>query len=69
MRFTPNSVAAYQKQHAMAHQKLGRIGRWLRSMPAPSNDKSPVHWGHINSVNEINNELERLISTVCDGLD
>jgi hypothetical protein len=57
-----NAEAAYESAHIVAQDLVQRIGELLFEMPAPGNDEHPIHWGHVGSVNEVNNRLSAVIA-------
>ncbi len=54
--------AAYENAHLVAQDLVQRIGELLFDQPAPGNDEHPIHWGHVGSLNEVNNRLSSVVA-------
>ncbi|MDP1563681.1 MAG: hypothetical protein Q8M16_20055 [Pirellulaceae bacterium] len=57
-----NAEAAYENAHLVAQDLLERVKELLFDMPAPGNDEHPIHWGHVGSINHVNEQLSELIA-------
>jgi hypothetical protein len=51
--------AAYTTQHAAALAQLQAIQSIIEAMPAP--DTVKLHWGHVGSLTEINEQLGNIL--------
>ena len=56
-----NAEATYKNAHSVAQDLVARIGELLFDLPAPNNSESPINWGHVGDINEINLQLSRVI--------
>lgn len=60
--------AAYENAHLVAQDLVARIGELLFDSPAPDNDEHPIHWGHVGTINEVNNRLSQIVAFL-DGTE
>ena len=58
---TNNAETTYKNAHSVAQDLVARIGELLFDLPAPNNSESPINWGHVGDINEINLQLSRVI--------
>jgi hypothetical protein len=54
--------AAYENAHLVAQDLVERIRELLFDLPAPGDDDHPIHWGHVGTINEVNNRLSQIIA-------
>jgi 4'-phosphopantetheinyl transferase EntD len=52
---------AYENAHMVARDLLERIGELLTDMPAPGDDEHPIDWGHVGSINHVNDLLSQVV--------
>jgi hypothetical protein len=57
-----NAEAAYENAHLVTRDLLQRIGELLADMPAPGDERQPIHWGHVGDVNEVNRRLAAVVA-------
>ena len=53
--------AVYKNAHLVAQDYVSRIRQLLFDMQAPNNSESPINWGHVGDIDEINLQLARVI--------
>lgn len=56
-----NAEAVYKNAHLVAQDLVSRIGELLFDTQAPNSSESPINWGHVGDINEINLQLSRVI--------
>jgi hypothetical protein len=57
--------AAYENAHLVAQDMIAKLAEVLFEMPAPGDDTaSPINWGHVGTLNEVNARLTDLIKFV-----
>jgi hypothetical protein len=54
--------AAYENAHLIARDLLARVEELLFDMPAPESEELPIDWGHVGSVNHVNELLSRAVA-------
>jgi hypothetical protein len=57
-----NADAAYENAHLIARDLLVRIEELLFDLPAPDSEEHPIDWGHVGSVNHVNELLSRAVA-------
>jgi hypothetical protein len=62
-----NAEAAYENAHLVTRDLLQRIGELLADMPAPGDERQPIHWGHVGDVNEVNRRLSQIIAFLSNA--
>jgi len=53
--------AAYENAHLVAQDLVERIRELLFDMPAPGVEETPIHWGHVGDVNNVNRQLSEVV--------
>ena len=51
---------AYEHAHLVAQDLVTRISELLTDMPAPDGE-TRIHWGHVGSVNHVNELLSQAV--------
>ena len=59
--------AAYENAHLVAQDQVERIKELLFDLPAPGVEETPIHWGHVGTVTEVNKQLFELIAFLESG--
>ena len=54
--------AAYENAHLIAQDLVEHIRELLFDMPAPGVEEHPINWGHVGSINEINQRLSQVVA-------
>ena len=54
--------AAYQAAHVEADCLTDRILDLIHDLPASGNDRQPVDWSHVGSLNEVNRRLQSVVA-------
>ena len=62
-----SAEAAYENAHIVAQDLVERVRELLFDLPAPDNDERPIHWGHVGSLNEVNNRLSAIVAFLDDS--
>ncbi len=60
--------AAYENAHLVAQDLVQRVRELLTDMPAPGVDEHPINWGHVGSINEVNQRLSQVVAFL-DGTE
>lgn len=60
--------AAYENAHLVAQDLVERIRELLFDLPAPGVEEHPIDWGHVGSINEVNNRLSSVVAFL-DGTE
>ena len=60
--------AAYENAHLVAQDLVERIRELLTDMPAPGVEEHPINWGHVGSINEVNQRLSQVVAFL-DGTE
>jgi 4'-phosphopantetheinyl transferase EntD len=58
---------AYENAHLVARDLLDRIGELLTDMPAPGDDEHPIDWGHVGSINHVNDLLSQVVRFITNS--
>jgi hypothetical protein len=57
-----NAEATFENAHLVAQDLLEVIKELLFEMSAPGDDEDPIHWGHVGSINEVNQRLSAVVA-------
>ncbi len=64
-------IPAYETAHLVAQDLLQRVRELLQDQPAPENsmgDSTPIHWGHVGQMCEVNQRLASVVAFL-DGTE
>jgi hypothetical protein len=54
-------IPAYETAHLVAQDLMQRIRELLQDQPAPE-DSTPIHWGHVGTMCEVNQRLAAVVA-------